>query len=136
MENAAFRRVAIEPVECLRESWRRLREQYWLFLGVTAVGVLLGSFVPFGIIMGAMMCGVYLCYLQMWRGAQVRFETLFRGFDYFTDSLIASLILMGIGLVGAMAFAAVGFVAMLVLAGIGASTHEAGAVAAWSGSLR
>jgi uncharacterized membrane protein len=31
MPETAFRVVAIEPFECYREAWRRIRDQYWSF---------------------------------------------------------------------------------------------------------
>ncbi|HEX4588419.1 MAG TPA: hypothetical protein VH120_00705, partial [Gemmataceae bacterium] len=64
------------------------------FLGITAVGVILGSLAPFGVLMGPFMCGIHLCLLRHDRGQRVSFETLFKGFDYFIDSLIATLIML------------------------------------------
>jgi len=90
-----FRRVPIRPVDCLRQAVDLLREQYWLFVGICAVGILIGSAVPLGILMGPMMCGIYLCYFTRLRGERVTFELLFKGFDYFLESLIATLILVG-----------------------------------------
>ncbi|HEV7860056.1 MAG TPA: hypothetical protein VGO91_15670 [Pyrinomonadaceae bacterium] len=87
-----FRRGAVSPVQCLQEGWGLIKDQYWLFLGITAVGVLIGGAVPFGIILGPMMCGIYLCLLRRRRGGTVAFDMLFKGFDYFAQSLIAMLI--------------------------------------------
>ncbi|MGI8835753.1 MAG: hypothetical protein ACR2H4_03840 [Pyrinomonadaceae bacterium] len=50
-----FRRKAVEPVECIKAGWSLIRDQYWLFVGLTAVGFLIGSFVPLGILLGPMM---------------------------------------------------------------------------------
>jgi hypothetical protein len=87
-----FRRGAISPVQCLQEGWGLIKDQYWLFFGITLVGILIGSAVPMGIILGPMMCGIYLCLLQRRRGGAVTFDLLFKGFDYFAQSLIAMLI--------------------------------------------
>jgi hypothetical protein len=89
-----FRRNAVEPMECLRAGWNLIKNQYWLFVGMTAVGVLIGSIVPLGILMGPMMCGLYLALLQTRRGQPIEFGTLFKGFDYFGDSVVATLIHM------------------------------------------
>jgi hypothetical protein len=78
-------------VQCLQEGWLLIKDQYWLFLGITAVGILIASAVPMGIILGPMMCGIYLCLLRRRRGETVTFEMLFKGFDYFVQSLIATL---------------------------------------------
>ena len=85
------RKVSIKPVECLKEGYALIKDQYWLFLGITVVGLLIGGAVPI-VIIGPMMCGIYMCLLQRMRGEEVKFETLFKGFDFFTPSLIASLI--------------------------------------------
>jgi uncharacterized membrane protein len=73
-------------------GWSLIKGQYWLFLGITFVGILVGSVGPMAILMGPMMCGIYLCLLARMRGEPVSFELLFKGFDYFVQSLIATLI--------------------------------------------
>jgi len=89
-----FRRNAVEPTECIKAGWNLIKNQYWLFVGITAVGVLIGSLVPLGILMGPMMCGLYLALFQTRRGNPIEFGTLFKGFDYFGDSVVATLIHM------------------------------------------
>jgi hypothetical protein len=86
-----FRVGVIKPVECLKEGYALIKDQYWLFLGITFVGLLIGGAVPV-VLVGPMMCGIHLCLLQRMRGGQVEFGDLFKGFDYFTPSLIAALI--------------------------------------------
>lgn len=87
-----FRRKAVEPVECIKAGWNLIRSQYWLFVGLSVVGLLIGSVVPFGILLGPMMCGIYLTLFKIRRGQPVEFNDLFKGFDYFGDSLIATLL--------------------------------------------
>lgn len=93
-----FRRISARPIERLTEAKAMLGDQYWLFVGICLVGVLIGSIVPMGIMMGPMMCGMYLCFRYRMNGIQVRFETLFKGFDVFVNSLLAMLILLGCSL--------------------------------------
>jgi uncharacterized membrane protein len=87
-----FRRNAVEPMECLKAGWNLIKDQYWLFVGITAVGVIIGSVVPFGILMGPMMCGLYVALFQTRRGQPIEFGILFKGFDYFGDSVVATLL--------------------------------------------
>lgn len=89
-----FRRNAVEPMECLKAGLNLIKNQYWLFVGITAVGVIIGSVVPLGILMGPMMCGLYLALFQTRRGQPIEFGTLFKGFDYFGDSVVATLLHM------------------------------------------
>src|SRR6267143_1251247 len=87
-----FHRKAVEPVACIKAGWNLIRNQYWLFVGLSVVGILIGSVVPFGILLGPMMCGIYLALFKTSRGQAVEFNDLFKGFDYFGDSLIATLL--------------------------------------------
>lgn len=87
-----FRRGAVQPMICLKTGWSLIRGQYWLFVGMSLVAILLGSLVPFGLILGPMMCGIYLSLFQLRRGQRVEFGNLFKGFDYFGESVIATLI--------------------------------------------
>jgi uncharacterized membrane protein len=79
-------------MECLRGGWDLIKEQYWLFLGISVVAIFIGSAVPMGILMGPMMCGLYLALLRRQRGEQATFDMLFKGFDYFKESVIATII--------------------------------------------
>ena len=87
-----FKRNAVEPVKCLKEGWNLVKDQYWLFVGMCLVGMLIGSAIPFGILLGPMMCGIYFTFFQLRRGRPIEFGNLFKGFDYFGQSLIATLI--------------------------------------------
>lgn len=90
----SFRTGAVRPVECIRAGWDLVKDNYWLFLGITLVGNLIGAAAPFGILAGPMMCGIYYCLFRKARGQPVKFEMLFKGFDSFVQSLIATLIMM------------------------------------------
>lgn len=89
-----FHRGVVQPMVCLRGGYDLIKDQYWLFVGMCVVAILIGSAVPFGILMGPMMCGLYLAILQKHRGQRVEFGTLFKGFDYLAESIIATLIQM------------------------------------------
>jgi len=89
-----FKRNAVEPVECIKAGWELIRSQYWLFVGMTVVGVIIGSVVPLGILWGPMVCGIYLALFQTRRGQPIEFGLLFKGFDYFGDAVIATLLHM------------------------------------------
>jgi uncharacterized membrane protein len=87
-----FNRGTIRPMECLKGGWALIKGEYWLFLGITFVGFIIGGTVPLGILMGPMMCGIYLCFLRRMRGERVEFSMLFKGFDSFGDGVIAGLV--------------------------------------------
>ena len=74
-----FRRGVVEPVECLKEGWALIKDQYWLFLGISLVGMLLGGAVPI-VLLGPMMSGIFLC---LFKDAQTtgRIRHPVQGFD-------------------------------------------------------
>src|SRR5258708_1072387 len=92
-DNIKFRTGVIKPVECVKEGWVLIKDQYWLFLGIAFVGIFIGGAVPI-VLIGPMMVGIYLCFFRKMRGEPVEFGHLFKGFDYFAQSLIAALIQM------------------------------------------
>lgn len=94
-EAVAIRQVEIDPVGCYKQALELVSGKYWLLLGVSAVGMMIGGAVPV-VLIGPMMCGVYMCFLERYRGRDFEFDLLFKGFDLFVPSLIASLIMTGI----------------------------------------
>ena len=86
-----FRSGVIAPVECLKEGWQLIKDQYWLFLGITLVAMLVGGAVPV-VLIGPMMVGLYMCLFAKMRGEPVEFGMLFKGFDYFVQGLVAAAI--------------------------------------------
>lgn len=85
-----FHRGAIAPLECVKEGWALIKDRYWLFFGITLVGILIGGAVPI-VLLGPMMVGIFLCLFEKQRRQPVEFGTLFKGFDYFLQSLIVAL---------------------------------------------
>ena len=86
-----FRAGAVSPVECLKAGWATIKDRYWLFLGMTLLAMLIGGAIPI-VLIGPMMCGLYMCLLGKMRGEPVPFDRLFKGFDYFVPGLVAAAI--------------------------------------------
>src|ERR1044071_9987258 len=83
-----YNRKAVDPVECIKAGWELVKPQCWLFVGMTFIAFFIGSAVPLGILMGPMMCGIYLTCFARLRREPVEFGLLFKGFDFFGPSLI------------------------------------------------
>ncbi len=81
----------IRPVECVKEGWAMIKDQYWLIFAITLVGVLIASIVPFGVLLGPMLCGIFYCLLQKSDTRSTKFEGLFKGFEFFLPSFIVTL---------------------------------------------
>ena len=88
-----FRRGVVAPVECIKEGWALIKDQYWLFLGISLVGILIAGVVPI-VLLGPMMIGIFLCLLQKQRGEPVEFGTLFNGFEQFVPGLVVAALKM------------------------------------------
>src|SRR5262252_11079192 len=81
----------IKPVECIKEGWALIKDQYWLFLGLTVVAILIGGAVPI-VLMGPMMVGLFLCLLERQGRRPFEFGLLFKGFDHFVPGLVVTAI--------------------------------------------
>jgi len=92
-EHTDFRVGVIKPVECIKEGWALIKDQYWLFFGISLVGILIGGVVPI-VLMGPMMVGVFLCLFQRQRHEPVEFGQLFKGFDHFVPGLVVTVLKM------------------------------------------
>lgn len=82
----------LRPLELLAEGWRTVRPQYGLLLAVTVAGLIIGSLAPLGLLMGPMVCGIYVGLFARLRGERATFQQLFSGFEFFAPSFIATLI--------------------------------------------
>ena len=96
-QQSEFNRGAVSPIQCLSDAWAMLREtgQYGNFLGVLIIAgliMLVGACIPLSPLMPPMICGVYLCLFAMMRRQPFNSSTLFKGFDFFGQSFLASLV--------------------------------------------
>ena len=130
----AFSRISISPLDFIREAFNRVKGQYGLFLGITLVGMLLGGMAPLGVLLGPMMCGIFLCYRTQALGQPVSFDLLFKGFDHFMESFITALLMIAASFVlilPVMLFFFAGIFATVL--GGAADHHAAQGLAAFSG---
>jgi hypothetical protein len=84
-------RGALRPIVCYQQGWNLIKDDYWLFLGIVFVGLLIGSLGPLNVLMGAMWCGIEICLLRRMANRNVEFRHLFDGFNYFMPSLVATM---------------------------------------------
>lgn len=87
MSEVEFKTGVIHPVECFKEAWELIKDEYLLIFAITVVGLLIGGVVPI-LLSGPMIAGIYYCLFQKIDGKGVNFEQLFKGFDYFLPSVI------------------------------------------------
>lgn len=94
MNEIEFKTGVIKPVECMKEGWQLIKDDYWLIFGIVFVGMLLAGLIPLGLGIGASFCGVYLVLFKKMRGENIEFGDLFQGFNYFIPGLISTLALI------------------------------------------
>jgi hypothetical protein len=93
MPNVSFNAGAIKPVECAKEAWELIKSDYWLLLAVSIVGALIAAFSAY-VLIGAMVCGIFICYLKKIDGQKVVFDDLWVGFKYFIPSLLVTAVIV------------------------------------------
>jgi hypothetical protein len=120
---------AVHPVQCIKDGWNVIKDQYWLFVGITLVALLIGQLAPMGILMAPMMCGVFVALFERMRGQQTEFGTVFKGFDYLGQSLIALLLHLVPVIVILIPLIAISFMGVLVLIPKGDEAGGAGLTA-------
>ncbi|HEX2271242.1 MAG TPA: hypothetical protein VHH35_16975, partial [Pyrinomonadaceae bacterium] len=87
-----YQRNVVQPIECFKSGWNLIKGQYWLIFAMCLIGLMIASAVPLGILLGPMMCGLFLSFFKLRRGEPIEFGTLFQGFEYFSKSILATLL--------------------------------------------
>jgi len=87
----SFNASAIKPVECLKEAWGLIKDDYWLLFAISLVGAMVAGVTVY-ILLGAMVCGIMGCYLKKIDGGVVKFEDLWVGMKYLVPSIPIALL--------------------------------------------
>jgi uncharacterized membrane protein len=125
MKNTEFRTGVINPVECVKEGFERIKNDYWLLFAIALVGGLIGGFTMY-ILAGAMICGIMFAYLKAIDGKPVTFDDLWKGMQYFGPGLVVILIVI----VPAIAYYIFAYITLLGAIFGGAQAGEAGVLGA------
>lgn len=89
MQNVEFNAGAIKPIECVQEAWELIKPDYWMLFAISLVGALIAG-ISLYVLIGAMVCGIFYCYLKRIDGGRVQFEDLWIGFKFFWPSLLVA----------------------------------------------
>ena len=85
-----FQTGQIRAVECYKEGWELIKDDYWLLFAISLVGGLIGGMSMY-ILLGAMVCGIFVCFLQKIDTGKVEFDSLWKGFGFFVPSLVVTI---------------------------------------------
>lgn len=94
MNELEFTIGQIRPIECVKEGWALIKDEYWLMFAISIVGAMIGG-VSLYVLIGAMICGIFHCYLKKIDGGKVSFDDLWVGFKYFWPSLPVTILIVG-----------------------------------------
>lgn len=86
MNDIQFTRGSIAPIECVREAWAVIKDDYWILFAISILGAMLGG-VTMYVLIGPMICGIFYAYLKKMDGQRPAIDDLWVGFRYFGPSL-------------------------------------------------
>lgn len=93
MAEIQFNTGIIRPIECYKEAWELIKNRFWLLLGIVFLGGIIGAASMY-ILLGAMGCGIFYCYLRVIDRKDFTFEDLFKGFGFWLPGLIVALFII------------------------------------------
>ena len=125
MTNTEFRTGVINPIECVKEGFERIKKDYWLLFAIGLVGGLIGGFTMY-VLAGAMICGIMFAYLKAIDGKPIVFDDLWKGMNYFGPGLVVMLVLI----VPVFAYYIFAYVTIVAAVFGGAQAGEAGMLGA------
>ena len=112
----------LSPFQLLGEAKSFLGDEFWLYVGISFVAAMVGGLIPL-LLVGPMYVGVYLCLSQRYSGKKTEFDKLFKGFEFFMESLIATLVQVAIAFVFIVPLVICFLVALFVVIGNAASQN-------------
>lgn len=94
MQNIQFQKSAIDGTECISNGWNLLKPNYWMYLGITVVAMIMAGCIPCIslFLVGPVMGGIYYILLRNMRGENVDFGMMFKGFEKFLPLMVIGLI--------------------------------------------
>lgn len=92
MQSHEFQTGNIRAFECYREAWAMIRPQFGIILLIVVVGMLIGGVVS--LLLGPMMCGIFLVLFDIHEGREAKFARLSKGFQFFLPAFLLVLIIM------------------------------------------
>ncbi|MFM9904200.1 MAG: hypothetical protein ACKVQJ_06475 [Pyrinomonadaceae bacterium] len=89
MQNAEFTSGQIRPIECVKEAWALIKDDYWMLFAISILGAMIGGLSMY-VLIGAMVCGIFYSYLKKIDGGKVSIDDLWVGFKFFWPSLLVT----------------------------------------------
>ena len=89
-----FNPSAVRASGCISEGMNLIQPKYWLFLGITLVGLIIGGCIPCAslFLAGPVAVGIFFTLFTEMRGQPVEFGMMFKGFEKFVPSMAVGII--------------------------------------------
>lgn len=93
---------AINPGDCISNAWTLVTRNFWLYIGVALVTMLLIGCIPFvgSLLFGPVLGGFYYLVLRDMRDEPVDFGMMFKGFEKFLPLMLAGIIQAAPSIIG------------------------------------
>jgi uncharacterized membrane protein len=94
MTNIQYNSGVVDASGCVSSGWALIKNNYWMYLGITFVAYLIVSCIPIAnfFLYGPIMVGVYYVLQREMRGEPVEFGMMFKGFEKFVPAMAAGII--------------------------------------------
>ena len=103
-DEIGFRTERVSSRQLWGQAWGILWPQhFWITLGICLVGFLVASAAPMAVLMGPMMCGMFICFFAMMHNERPTFAMLFKGLSFVVTIPIGIMFFVGMIASGAAA---------------------------------
>lgn len=94
MQNIQPYKNAIDATECISNGWNLLKPNYWLFFGISIVGMIMAGCIPCVslFLVGPVMGGIYFILLRQMNGDATDFGMMFKGFEKFLPLMVIGIV--------------------------------------------
>src|SRR6478735_7248712 len=82
MTNTEFKTGVISPIDCVKEGFELIKNDYWLLFAIGLVGGLISGATLY-ILGGAMLCGIMFAFLKVVDRKPITFDDLWKGMEFF-----------------------------------------------------
>lgn len=108
----APKRLIAGPIDIFRRAWQLISSQFWLFMAFACLSLMIGAMVPFGLLIGPVLVGLFLCLKQCEQDEKFDINTLLKGMEKFLDSFIVMIAMIVVNMLVSLPLV-IGFMAML-----------------------
>lgn len=88
-----IRKVEVRAWARLREARALIGDQYWTFVGLCFLALLINGFAQ-NLLIGPLMCGLHYCFMDRLQGRATTVNRMFDGFNDFLSSFLATLLII------------------------------------------